>query len=197
MKYTYFGFSQARLVELGLDLVDTALLRWFVDFKETGKMRRIIVEDRPFYWVSYQAVIDSNPILNISNKDVLARRFKKLVDAGLLFSSVVNEGKRLAFFAIREEGFAPLVEAPYSGNPPDSKVGRPAKHPTQKSGGKGSHPTRKSGARRFHPTQKSDNSSFMNSSIKRNSSTRGRVDAEAFLGDLLRRPIGGLRSVTV
>ena len=38
MKYTIHGFSQQKAIELGLDDRDLMILRWFVDYKDTGKM---------------------------------------------------------------------------------------------------------------------------------------------------------------
>ena len=38
MKYTILGFSQRKAVELGLDLKQLLILRWFVDYKDTDKM---------------------------------------------------------------------------------------------------------------------------------------------------------------
>ena len=34
MKYTILGFSQRKAVELGLDLKQLLILRWFVDYKD-------------------------------------------------------------------------------------------------------------------------------------------------------------------
>ena len=39
MKYTIEGFSQQAAHELGLDALDLIILRWFVDFKDSGNMR--------------------------------------------------------------------------------------------------------------------------------------------------------------
>lgn len=84
MKYTIFGFSQSKAVEFGLDLIDLQLLRWFVDFRQTDRMYSKILDDKEYYWINYQAVIEDLPILCIASKDALYRRFKKLVNCGVL-----------------------------------------------------------------------------------------------------------------
>ena len=39
MKYTIMGFSQIQAIEYNLDLIDLMLIRWFVDFKDSGEMK--------------------------------------------------------------------------------------------------------------------------------------------------------------
>jgi uncharacterized phage protein (TIGR02220 family) len=85
LKYTIAGFSQQRLVDMGLDLADANILRWFVDFQGTGRMREIEKADNyRFFQVSYAAVIRDLPILGIKDVDGIGRRFKRLVSAGVL-----------------------------------------------------------------------------------------------------------------
>jgi hypothetical protein len=88
MTYSIFGFDQETLVKLGLDCTEAAILRWFVDFQSTGKMR--ILESpmswdlKRYHWVKYQAVIDDLPCLGITNKQVIARHLKHLCSAEVL-----------------------------------------------------------------------------------------------------------------
>ena len=106
-KYT-MGFSQARLIELGVNLTQAAILRWFIDFKDTDRMKRIIVEDKPFYWISYKKVADDNPLLGIKSdgsykepsRDTIYRHFQKLVKAGILEMVCIKEQ---TFFATGKE----------------------------------------------------------------------------------------------
>lgn len=44
MKYTMLGFSQQIAADYGLDLNDLAILRWFVDFKESSNMRSMKID---------------------------------------------------------------------------------------------------------------------------------------------------------
>ena len=83
MKITIEGFSQIELVKNGLDLTDALILRWFIDFKDTGNMYSEIVDKEKFYWIKYDSVIEDLPIINIK-KDTLRRRFFKLAELGIL-----------------------------------------------------------------------------------------------------------------
>ena len=84
MKRSIMDYDQRAAVQLGLDMNDLLLIRWFVDFKGTEMMKHIVVDDQIYYWVHYQTVLDELPILGINNRDVLRRRFKKLCDIGIL-----------------------------------------------------------------------------------------------------------------
>lgn len=85
MKYTVEGFDQQLLVAMGLNAVDAVILRWFVDFYATDKMTVIADENgQEFKWVKYEAIIEDLPILGITNKQVIARHFDKMVKAGIL-----------------------------------------------------------------------------------------------------------------
>jgi phage terminase large subunit-like protein len=52
MKYTIFGFSQKRLLKLGLGVDDALVLDWFVTFQGAGRMKSMIVEGQAWYWIS-------------------------------------------------------------------------------------------------------------------------------------------------
>lgn len=92
MKYTIDGFDQKTLCDMGLDIVDTKLLRYIVDFYHSGSMAKVIVDDVEYFWVKYGAVIKELPILNIQSKVAIARRFDKLVACGLLEKVVHKQG---------------------------------------------------------------------------------------------------------
>lgn len=83
MKYTIEGFSQEKLVEYGLDAKDAILLRWIVDFYNTGKMKIYELEGKRYFWVHYKTLIKEIPILNIK-KRALATRMQKMCDCKLL-----------------------------------------------------------------------------------------------------------------
>ncbi|WP_160669764.1 hypothetical protein [Clostridium sp. C8-1-8] len=94
MKYSIMGFNQEKLMEFGLDIKDAAILRYFVDFMESFKMRSQVIDREIYYWVKYEGVIKQYPILNLSNADSVYRRFKKLVKLNILkHKTVVANGK--------------------------------------------------------------------------------------------------------
>lgn len=84
MKY-YRGFVREELEALKLDNTDVDLLRWFLDFKETGKMETKMELGVLYYWVNMQYVIDQfGTIIPVKTADAMGRRFAKMVKAGLL-----------------------------------------------------------------------------------------------------------------
>jgi hypothetical protein len=83
MKYTIHGFSQDIAIKLKLDSDGLLLLRWFVDFRDTEKMEAIVIDKKPYYWVSYSKVISDMPIIS-DKEDTIYRKFKRLVESGVL-----------------------------------------------------------------------------------------------------------------
>lgn len=85
MKYTIEGFPQSELVRLGLDNTDSVILRYFVDFFSSGDMKMLTDNNGDqFAWIKYEKVIQELPCTGIKTTDGIARRFKKLVDCGVL-----------------------------------------------------------------------------------------------------------------
>lgn len=108
MKITIEGFSQIELVKRGLDLQDALILRYFVDFKESGNMYSEIVGTEKFYWVKYEELIENLPILNIK-KDTLRRRFFKMAEIGILKQYTKKEKGTWSMYTIGEE-FKALID---------------------------------------------------------------------------------------
>ena len=54
MKYTIEGFSQKVAKDLGLDALDLIILRWFVDFKDSGNMRTEFINGEKYYWIRHK-----------------------------------------------------------------------------------------------------------------------------------------------
>lgn len=98
MRYTIEGFSQARSLEFNLDVVDLVILRWIVDFYNTDKMMKMQVDNKVYFWVKYEAVIEDLPILNINTKDSLYRRLKKLVMCGVLEHKTIKQGGTFSMY---------------------------------------------------------------------------------------------------
>lgn len=89
MRYAVEGYSQEKLVELGLDAVDAVLLRWFSDFYSGSMQKWRPNREGPVYgWVSYSKVIAELPCLGLTRPDSVGKRFKKLRLAGVLFGKL-------------------------------------------------------------------------------------------------------------
>lgn len=80
MKSKIHDFDQARLIELGLGLEHTLLLKWFMNLESRTRK----VDETIFYWVNYQSALIDLPILGIKRKETIYRKFQDLVKANVL-----------------------------------------------------------------------------------------------------------------
>jgi hypothetical protein len=119
MKYSIMGFSQKKIVELWnahnakIDCDDLLILRWFSNFRGTGKMKMKMVENTPFYWVDYKTIIEDLPIIDIAPQAV-GRRFKKYVDIGLLEQSIdKSRSGSKAYYALKDSYSELLYDKPF------------------------------------------------------------------------------------
>jgi len=92
MKFTILGLNQQGLIALDLDLVDTHIVRYMIDFHSTGKMKKCEIEGKSFFWVHYQSVIDELPILYMK-KQAVKRRLDKIGNCGLVEKHVDKTGQ--------------------------------------------------------------------------------------------------------
>lgn len=99
MKYTIHGFSQQKAVELGLDNDDLLILRYFIDFKDSGAMVSTIIKDKTFYWIKYEAILDQLPILKLK-KDSVYRRLKKMCKLGVLEHKTIKKNGTYSFYSV-------------------------------------------------------------------------------------------------
>ena len=98
MKYNIHGFYQPRAVELGLSNDDLLVLRWFVDYAGTGKMRQIIIDNEIYYWVNYNTVLEELPVLKVSKQTLYKKHFTNLVNAEALKHRNVKEGGNFSYY---------------------------------------------------------------------------------------------------
>ena len=99
MKYSIHGFFQPRAVELGLTNDDLLVLRWFVDFAGTDKMKKIIEPDGIYYWVNYSTILNDLPVLGITKDRLRRKHFKKLCDCGILKHKHIKQGGSFSYYA--------------------------------------------------------------------------------------------------
>ena len=108
MKYTIFGFSQKRLLKLGLGVDDALVLDWFVTFQGSGRMRVMVVDGYPWYWVNYSGVLKDIPIAGGSEKTI-SRRFARLEASGVLDHITIREGGTFSCYRLNEKVYTTLV----------------------------------------------------------------------------------------
>lgn len=101
MKYTMLVFSQQISADYGLDLNDLAILRWFVDFKESGNMRSMEIDGDVYYWVFYEKISEELFIIKLQ-KSAIYKRLKKMCDCDILKKKTVSCGGNYSYFALGE-----------------------------------------------------------------------------------------------
>ena len=101
MKYTMLGFSQQIAADYGLDLNDLAILRWFVDFKESSNMRSMKIDGDVYYWVFYEKISEELFIIKLQ-KSAIYERLKKMCDCDILKKKTVSCGGNYSYFALGE-----------------------------------------------------------------------------------------------
>lgn len=99
MQYSFLGFSVSKMMELKLDMKDMAILRYFVDFRETGKMKAEIIEGKAYYWVNYNSMAEEMPFLELGKRTIMLRMLK-LRDLDILTHYTKKEGGTYSFFAL-------------------------------------------------------------------------------------------------
>lgn len=114
MKLEIMGFSQQGLINLGLDNNDALLLRWFIDYQGTQKMKAIpnTEDGKVYFWVNFKKLCEDLPIITGSDR-YMARKFDKLVAAGVLakFSSIGPMGKYSAYRIGDGDQYMSLIES--------------------------------------------------------------------------------------
>lgn len=102
MKYTILGFNQEKALELGFDVEDLLIIRWFVDFYGSSKMIKMNVGDKTYAWVNYSSVIKDIPILNMK-KDTLSRRMKKICETGIMEHETLKQGGTFSLYKLTDK----------------------------------------------------------------------------------------------
>ena len=104
MQNTLMGYNQELAVEYGLDVIDLAILQWFVRFNDKEFMNE---EGKVFYWLNDQTLINDLPTLGVKSKDRIYRRLKKMEKCGLLIhKNVKQKGEfkgNFSFYAFGEK----------------------------------------------------------------------------------------------
>lgn len=99
MKYTVEGFNQEKAIELGLDVDDLIILRWFVDF--SNNMKQKVFEGTTYYWVTYEKLLNDLPILNVK-KRALQYKLDKLIRAKTLIHKNIKEDGNFSYYGFGE-----------------------------------------------------------------------------------------------
>ena len=96
MKYTLHGFNQQKACELDLGLDELAILRWFIDFRDTDRMEHREIDGKVYYWVVYSKVLEDLPILKCNIRSI-GNKFKNLENAGILLHKTFKKGGTFSY----------------------------------------------------------------------------------------------------
>lgn len=102
MKYSFLGYCVNKIMEFDLDVKDLAILRYFDDFMESGKMNYEIIEGVKYYWISYKNIEDELPFLGLGKRSIMMRMLK-LRDLGILAHYTKKEGGTFSYYALGEK----------------------------------------------------------------------------------------------
>ena len=101
MQFSFLGYSVEKIMEFKLDVKDVAILRYFDDFRKSGKMKYELIEGVKYYWISYRSVENELPFLGLGKKAIMLRMLK-LRDLGILSHYTKKEGGTFSFYALGE-----------------------------------------------------------------------------------------------
>lgn len=101
MKYTIEGFSQKVAKDLVLDALDLIILRWFVDFKDSGNMRTEFINGEKYYWIRHKKLTDELPILSMQT-NAFYRRLRKICECGVLKRVLLKENGSYTYYTLGE-----------------------------------------------------------------------------------------------
>jgi hypothetical protein len=90
-------------LEVNIDLIDAAILNQCMSFSHSDECEKMHHEGKTFYWFGYENTLKQLPLIKIK-KDTLYRRFKKMVDVGLLDPHPNNQSLGRPFYR-----FTPLT----------------------------------------------------------------------------------------
>lgn len=109
MKKYLMGFDLKEIYRINhlknikLSLKHLAILRWFVDFLGTNRMETKVVNNNIWYWCSYKKIMEDLPILEITNKQVISRLIKELVETNLIESYIDRKTGNKTYLRLGEE----------------------------------------------------------------------------------------------
>lgn len=96
MKYSILGFDQREVLnltriemvnnkptEVSIDIIDLLILSDVAELSNRNSIRKVILDNGQFSWISYNAILEDLPILKIEKKQ-LSRRLDKLESFGLI-----------------------------------------------------------------------------------------------------------------
>lgn len=93
MKFTVNGYSQKKLIEMNLDLIDSLILRVLADMysSNSNKIEYRIINDDKYMWSKYGYILEQIPI--IGSERTLIRKIDSLIEKTILKKIVLTSKK--------------------------------------------------------------------------------------------------------
>ena len=102
MQFSFLGYSVKKIMEFNLDVKDVTILRYFDDFRNSGRMNYEVIDGVKYYWISYQNIENELPFLGLGKRTIMMRMLK-LRDLGILSHYTKKEGGTFSFYALGEK----------------------------------------------------------------------------------------------
>lgn len=102
MRKFIMGYSQEKLLNKNLDIKDIMIIDFIVNFIKSGKLVYRNIDGKDYFWIKTKLIIECLPILNISSKEMIRARLKKLIKLNILECKLVKEEGNYTFYTIGE-----------------------------------------------------------------------------------------------
>lgn len=133
MQFSFLGYSVKKIMELELDVKDVTVLRFFDDFRQSGRMNYEIIDGIKYYWISYQNIENELPFLGLGKRSIMMRMLK-LRDLGVLAHYTKKEGGTFSYYALGER-YRELIYIKDSNNNSNNSNDNRASDATDSTGG--------------------------------------------------------------
>ena len=90
-------YNQKEAVNQDLDLVHLLILEWYIVSKEENIIETKIIDEETYHYINYEQVAKDLPIIRLCG-ETISRRYKKLVDKGILKCKLVRDDKYYPYY---------------------------------------------------------------------------------------------------
>ena len=90
----------SKKMKIKINADDAIIFDYIYNFYQSGNAIKKNINGELYIWVSYQKILDDNPILRVNNKRAIANHVDKLIALGLLTKLVSKEDGNKTFFKI-------------------------------------------------------------------------------------------------
>ena len=90
-------YNQEEAVNQDLDLVHLLILEWYIVSKEENTIESKIIDEEIYHYINYEQVTKDLPIIRLCG-ETIRRRYKKLVDKGILKCKLKRDDKYYPYY---------------------------------------------------------------------------------------------------